>query len=214
MIRTTMLATALFALATAAAAQDATPSDAPAPIVTRSAAPAAPAPTLSASSAAPAPDATGSQIAAWINADGDSSGKSVPGVVSAMPQRDRAIHGEVGASIGSGGYRSGYAIANMPIGEHSDVTVGHRRPAPGQRQPARRIRLWIGRRSPIARDRAQFQRRRPGLAHGRLRRAEPVEREPAGRRRPFQPLPPHAAGRWLRALPALTLVCSCANRLA
>ena len=120
MIRMTMTVTALLALATAAAAQapDAAAVQA-APIVTS--APAAPAPASLSSSAAP--DTTASQIAAWIGPNGEGNSAGVPGVVSAMPQRDRAIHGEVGASIGSGGYRSGYAIANMPIGRNSDVTV-------------------------------------------------------------------------------------------
>lgn len=123
MIRSMMAAAALLAMAAPAVAQVGEPTPQP-PIVTSSPAATTPAPDLSASASVRTADATDRQISAWIGDGGDGSGRSVPGVVSAMPApRDRAIHGEVGASIGSGGYRSGYAIANMPIGEHSDVTV-------------------------------------------------------------------------------------------
>jgi len=120
MIRATCLAAGLL-LATPALAQTGGPA---APIVTsapQTTTPPAPAP------AAPATASntdTAKQISAWINEDGDSSeSRPVAGLVPAMPQRDRAIHGEVGASIGSGGYRSAYGVANMPIGQNSDVTV-------------------------------------------------------------------------------------------
>ena len=33
-------------------------------------------------------------------------------------------HGVVGASMGSGGYKSAYGVATMPIGQRGDVTVG------------------------------------------------------------------------------------------
>ena len=42
----------------------------------------------------------------------------------APPTRDRAIHGEAGFSVGSGGYRSGYGIAVMPVGQNGTATVG------------------------------------------------------------------------------------------
>src|SRR5579862_1193272 len=38
-------------------------------------------------------------------------------------QADRKIHGEVGAAIGSGGYRSAYGIVNIPIGKNGEATV-------------------------------------------------------------------------------------------
>jgi hypothetical protein len=38
-------------------------------------------------------------------------------------QPDRKIHGEVGAAIGSGGYRSAYGIVNIPIGKNADATI-------------------------------------------------------------------------------------------
>ena len=120
MTRTAITATAFLALATPGFAQSAdTAATPPAPIVTS--APATPPPT-SISAASPK-ESTASQIAAWIGDDTDTEGRTVQGVVSAMPRRDRAMHGEVGASIGSGGYRSAYGVVNMPIGEHSDLTV-------------------------------------------------------------------------------------------
>ena len=36
---------------------------------------------------------------------------------------DRKIHGEIGAGIGTGGYRSAYGVANIPIGKTSSATV-------------------------------------------------------------------------------------------
>ncbi len=36
---------------------------------------------------------------------------------------DRKIHGEVGAGVGSGGYRSAYGVVNIPIGKSSSATV-------------------------------------------------------------------------------------------
>jgi hypothetical protein len=39
------------------------------------------------------------------------------------PDGKRQVHGEVGASIGTGGYRSGYASALIPIGESSTLGV-------------------------------------------------------------------------------------------
>ncbi len=38
-------------------------------------------------------------------------------------QGDRKIHGEVGAAVGSGGYRSAYGVATIPIGKSSSATV-------------------------------------------------------------------------------------------
>jgi hypothetical protein len=116
-----LTALAVLTTATAAAAQSAGPAPADAP------------PVSTASS-----DLTAAQINAWVadpspvrgvapaeGADGGlSSGVAsadlVPGVA---PPRDRAPHGVVGASIGSGGYRSAYGVVNMPLGASSDVTV-------------------------------------------------------------------------------------------
>ncbi|ATQ42139.1 hypothetical protein [Caulobacter mirabilis] len=49
---------------------------------------------------------------------------------AAAAERDsgpRKIHGEVSVSVGTGGYRSGYLTADIPVGERSTVgvAVGH-----------------------------------------------------------------------------------------
>jgi len=36
---------------------------------------------------------------------------------------DKAIHGEVGVGVGSGGYREAYGVATAPLGQHSTATV-------------------------------------------------------------------------------------------
>lgn len=41
----------------------------------------------------------------------------------APPASERRIHGEVGAAMGSGGYRSAYGIVNVPFGQASSVTL-------------------------------------------------------------------------------------------
>jgi hypothetical protein len=67
------------------------------------------------------------QIAQWmkdappVDASGEDDG---PRGCPAHAKADRKIHGEVGAAIGSGGYRSAYGVATMPIGDSSSVTVG------------------------------------------------------------------------------------------
>ena len=42
----------------------------------------------------------------------------------APPARDRAVHGEAGFSVGTGGYRSAYGVAVMPVGKNGTATVG------------------------------------------------------------------------------------------
>ena len=73
---------------------------------------------------------TDQKIAAWL---GDKAPPSAPRTTRDQPQEflrdpgegapDRKIHGEVGAAVGSGGYRSAYGVANIPIGKSSSVTV-------------------------------------------------------------------------------------------
>jgi hypothetical protein len=67
--------------------------------------------------APPANDATGSQIADWVATDGALS----------QPRSDtpppRTIHGEVGAGVGTGGYRSVYGVADIPVGQTGDLIV-------------------------------------------------------------------------------------------
>ena len=45
------------------------------------------------------------------------------GPAAEEPLRDKAIHGEVGFSVGNHGYREAYGVANIPLGEHADATV-------------------------------------------------------------------------------------------
>lgn len=73
--------------------------------------------------ASAASDPTSEQIASWIggrHGEVDDDAATGPG----RRLRDGQVHGEVGASIGSGGYKSAYGIATTPIGENSDLTVG------------------------------------------------------------------------------------------
>lgn len=73
-----------------------------------------------------ASQSTDAKIAAWLD---DSSkaksadGKDEPVADMAPPKPDRQIHGEVGAAIGSRGYRSAYGVATIPVGQSSSVTV-------------------------------------------------------------------------------------------
>jgi hypothetical protein len=74
------------------------------------------------STASPSTDA---KIAAWLDDSkvqntGESDG---PGADGPAPPPDRKIHGEVGAAIGSGGYRSAYGVATIPLGKSSSATV-------------------------------------------------------------------------------------------
>jgi len=72
---------------------------------------------------------TDQKIAAWLDdkpaplpaARDDGRGEPLPDNPDIKPERK--IHGEVGAGIGTGGYRSAYGIVNIPIGKSSSVTV-------------------------------------------------------------------------------------------
>jgi hypothetical protein len=77
----------------------------------------APASGTGAPSSAPAHDATAAQIDAWVAPD---SAASLPGADAPAP---RTIHGEVGAGVGTGGYRSVYGVADLPVGQTGDVIV-------------------------------------------------------------------------------------------
>lgn len=47
------------------------------------------------------------------------------GVVSSEEPEPRKIHGEAGVTIGSGGYKSGYVAAAIPVGESSTLGVAY-----------------------------------------------------------------------------------------
>ena len=92
-------------------------------------------PALAADSGADgAPVSTASQttdqkIAAWLNdkpaplSAAGTDGADEPLRDNPDGRPDRRIHGEVGAGIGTGGYRSAYGVVNIPIGKSSSVTV-------------------------------------------------------------------------------------------
>ena len=109
-LRLLFLASAL-ALCGPVAAQDAQPSAESGPIST-------------------AQQSTDQKIAAWL---GDKAPASAPKTTSSRledpirdpgdGQGDRKIHGEIGAGVGSHGYRSAYGVATIPIGKTSSATV-------------------------------------------------------------------------------------------
>jgi hypothetical protein len=75
--------------------------------------------TAGAGSAPPASTETAAQIEQWI-AD---SPTARPEPDLPLANGPRKIHGEVGVSVGTGGYRSGYVITHIPIGETGSATI-------------------------------------------------------------------------------------------
>ena len=69
-------------------------------------------------------DSTSAQIADFL-AEGAAPAPQTSGGALAPDgtPAPRRIHGEVGASIGSGGYRNAYGIVDIPIGANSDLGV-------------------------------------------------------------------------------------------
>ena len=72
-----------------------------------------------------ASQSTDSKIAAWLKdapaASQDSD--SGPGADGGPIKLDRAIHGEFGATVGTGGYRSAYGVVHIPVGATGMATV-------------------------------------------------------------------------------------------
>jgi len=64
----------------------------------------------------PASADTAAQIDRWI-ADG------APPTEAPAINEARKIHGEVGVSVGTGGYRSGYVVSTVPLGETGSLTM-------------------------------------------------------------------------------------------
>jgi hypothetical protein len=111
----TLLASASLAaepapLATATSANDAPMAQPPAPVAALA----------QAAPATASPDATSAQIKGWISAD---SHDLVPADDSPYGPQPRATHGEVGVSVGSRGYSSVYGVADIPVGQNSDLVV-------------------------------------------------------------------------------------------
>jgi len=80
------------------------------------------------------PVTTQDQISAWLSAAPPIDRRGAPLDYAARPDVDvngyaldkdgkRQVHGEVGASVGTGGYRSGYVSTLIPIGESSTLGV-------------------------------------------------------------------------------------------
>ena len=72
---------------------------------------------------------TDQKIAAWLR-DSAPAGTATTKDKLESPLRDpgdgqpdRKIHGEIGAGVGSGGYRSAYGVATIPIGKSTTATV-------------------------------------------------------------------------------------------
>lgn len=80
--------------------------------------------TIATASAQPVPatDDTAAQIRQWIASAPPPSldDGAVDGVVENAP---RQVHGEVGVAVGTGGYRSAYAISTFPVGRTGALTV-------------------------------------------------------------------------------------------
>jgi len=72
---------------------------------------------------------TDQKIAAWLDDKSPTdippprNPKDEPLMYPDQGKPDRQIHGEVGASVGSGGYRSAYGVATIPLGDSSSATV-------------------------------------------------------------------------------------------
>ncbi len=68
-----------------------------------------------------ADQSTEAQIAGWISSEeGGPSGDGRNAQGGAQPG-PRAIHGEMGVSVGSNGYRDVYGVTDIPIGQNSDL---------------------------------------------------------------------------------------------
>jgi hypothetical protein len=67
---------------------------------------------------------TDQKIADWLkDAPPADAADDQPGPDAPPPPRDRRIHGEVGAAIGTGGYRSAYGVVQMPVGKSGSATI-------------------------------------------------------------------------------------------
>lgn len=78
-------------------------------------------PMSTAGATGPAPPAadTAAQIERWV-ADSPAA-RSDP--EAPMVDEPRKVHGEMGVSVGTGGYRSGYLVTHIPIGEAGSATI-------------------------------------------------------------------------------------------
>jgi hypothetical protein len=75
-----------------------------------------------------ASQSTDQKIAAWLSDKSDpvavpDGRRDEPLADNPDARPDRRIHGEVGATVGTGGYRSAYGVVNIPIGKSSSATL-------------------------------------------------------------------------------------------
>lgn len=68
---------------------------------------------------------TDDNISRFLQDDGKVASDQGPGLGDAEgpPPRDKAIHGEMGFSVGNHGYREGYGVAVIPLGDRGTATV-------------------------------------------------------------------------------------------
>lgn len=69
----------------------------------------------------PASTDTAAQIERWI-ADSPAA-RPEPEPEARLAEEARRIHGEVGVSVGTGGYRSGYLVTHIPLGDSGGATI-------------------------------------------------------------------------------------------
>ena len=69
--------------------------------------------------------ATDENISRFLQDEGKAAPDRGPGLGDAEgpPPRDKAIHGEMGFSVGNHGYREGYGVAVIPLGDRGTATV-------------------------------------------------------------------------------------------
>ena len=69
--------------------------------------------------------ATDENISRFLQDEGKAPPDQGPGLGDAggPPPRDKAIHGEMGFSVGNHGYREGYGVAVIPLGDRGTATV-------------------------------------------------------------------------------------------
>jgi len=65
-------------------------------------------------------DDTQAKIDSWLAEAADDTGGDDLGGCPAPGLSDGKMHGEVGAAIGTGGYRSAYGVVHIPLGKQGD----------------------------------------------------------------------------------------------
>lgn len=103
-----------------------------------------------------------------------------------VPPEPRKVHGEVGVAVGSGGYRSGYAVSVMPVGQTGTLALAvseTRFGKMGGGYPGGRDGFAPGRRQSVGMSLSLGEAARDGC-RGRARGFEPYGLERADCREP------------------------------